>query len=70
MAVSHPRLLRGEGHDLHVEDLDAVDGTPVLDIAPWFVKFVPRGEVSQPRWPGEMLSNYGKQPKPEIQCWL
>ncbi|WP_159943324.1 MULTISPECIES: SAM-dependent methyltransferase [unclassified Nocardiopsis] len=58
IAISQPRLLRIEGHDLHVEDLDAVDGTPVLDIAPWFVEFGPRGKVRQPRWPGEMLRHY------------
>ncbi|MFY7064689.1 TrmO family methyltransferase domain-containing protein [Nocardiopsis changdeensis] len=58
IAVSHPRLLSVEGRDLHVEDLDAVDGTPVYDIAPWFAEFGPRGEVNQPSWPGEMLSRY------------
>ncbi|MEE2053209.1 hypothetical protein [Nocardiopsis tropica] len=32
-------LLRVEERDLHVEDLDAGDGTPVLDLAPWFAEF-------------------------------
>ena len=58
IAVSHPRLLKVKGRDLHVEDLDAVDGTPVYDIAPWFAEFGPRGETSQPSWPGEMLGRY------------
>ncbi|WP_268805642.1 TrmO family methyltransferase domain-containing protein [Marinactinospora thermotolerans] len=64
IAVSHPRLLRVEGRDPHVEDLDAVRGTPVLDIAPWFTEFGPRGEVSRPRWPTEMLAGYRETPTP------
>ncbi|GAA1119386.1 TrmO family methyltransferase domain-containing protein [Nocardiopsis metallicus] len=34
IAVSYPGPLRVDGRDLHVEDLDVVDGTPVLDLAP------------------------------------
>ncbi|GFE25753.1 SAM-dependent methyltransferase [Streptomyces nigrescens] len=58
LGVSRCRLLRVDGLDLHVEDLDAVDGTPVLDIKPWFVEMGPRGEVHQPPWPTEMLRDY------------
>lgn len=55
LAVSYPRLLDVQGRDLVVTDLDAVDGTPVLDIAPYFTQMGPRGDIHQPRWPGEML---------------
>ncbi|MFE9367852.1 TrmO family methyltransferase [Streptomyces sp. NPDC006978] len=58
LAVSHPRLLGVEGHDLLVTDLDAVDGTPVIDLAPYFQEMGPRGAVRQPAWPGEMLTDY------------
>lgn len=58
IGISQPRLVKVEGRDLHVLDLDAVDGTPVLDIAPWFAEFGPRGEVHQPTWPTEMLADY------------
>lgn len=59
LAISHPRLLGVEGRDLLVTDLDAVDGTPVLDLAPYFTEMGPRGGVWQPPWPGEMLGeNY------------
>jgi len=58
LGVSRCRLLRVDGLDLHVEDLDAVDGTPVLDIKPWFAGFGPRGEVREPGWPAEMLADY------------
>lgn len=55
LAVSYPRLLDVQGRDLVVTDLDAVDGTPVLDLAPYFEQMGPRGAVRQPAWPGEML---------------
>ncbi|MFE7525322.1 SAM-dependent methyltransferase [Kitasatospora sp. NPDC057542] len=58
IATSFPRLLRVDGRDLHVTDLDAVDGTPVLDLAPYFAQMGPRGEVIQPTWPAEMLADY------------
>jgi tRNA (Thr-GGU) A37 N-methylase len=58
LGVSRCRLVKVDGLDLHVEELDAVDGTPVLDIKPWFAEFGPRGKVHQPPWPGEMLRDY------------
>ncbi|MBA4859179.1 SAM-dependent methyltransferase [Nocardia farcinica] len=58
LGVSRTRLLRTDGLDLHVAELDAVDGTPVLDIKPWFAEFGPRGEVRQAAWATEMLRDY------------
>jgi tRNA (Thr-GGU) A37 N-methylase len=58
LGVSRCRLLKVDGLDLHVEDLDAVAGTPILDIKPWFVDFGPRGEVHQASWTTEMLGDY------------
>ncbi|WP_033355209.1 SAM-dependent methyltransferase [Kitasatospora aureofaciens] len=67
LAVSFPRLLRVDGRDLHVTDLDAVDGTPVYDLVVPFEEMGPRGERRQPAWPGEMLVNYwspaGERPR-------
>jgi tRNA (adenine37-N6)-methyltransferase len=62
LGVSRCRLLRVDGLDLHVEELDAVDGTPVLDIKPWFAEFGPRGPVRQPGWSTEMLDDYFAYP--------
>lgn len=39
-------------------DLDAIDGSPVYDLAPYFREMGPRGEVREPGWPGEMLKDY------------
>ncbi|MBS0580079.1 MAG: SAM-dependent methyltransferase [Proteobacteria bacterium] len=52
------RVLRVEGGRLHVEGLDAIDGTPVLDIKPWVVEFGPRGTVRQPAWMSELMTRY------------
>lgn len=58
LGVSRCRLIKVDGLDLHVEELDAVHGTPVLDIKPWFSEFGPRGEVHQADWSTQMLRPY------------
>jgi tRNA-Thr(GGU) m(6)t(6)A37 methyltransferase TsaA len=52
------RVLRVEGLCLHVQGLDAIDGSPVLDLKPWVREFGPRGEVHQPAWIGELMERY------------
>jgi tRNA-Thr(GGU) m(6)t(6)A37 methyltransferase TsaA len=52
------RILRVEGGLLYVEGLDAIDGTPVLDIKPWVAEFGPRGAVHQPAWITELMRRY------------
>jgi tRNA-Thr(GGU) m(6)t(6)A37 methyltransferase TsaA len=49
-------------HELSVEvtDLDAIDGTPVLDIKPYMREFGPRGETRQPAWASELMAGYWK----------
>jgi tRNA (Thr-GGU) A37 N-methylase len=63
LAQSFPRLLKVDGLDLHVTDLDAIDGSPVYDLAPYFREMGPRGEVREPAWPGEMLADYWDTPQ-------
>jgi tRNA (adenine37-N6)-methyltransferase len=41
-----------------VRGLDAIDGTPVLDLKPYMVEFAPRGTVRQPAWSRELMQNY------------
>ncbi len=41
-----------------VVGLDAVDGTPVLDVKPYLAEFAPRGEVHQPAWSTELMVDY------------
>lgn len=52
------RILRREGRRLFVTELDAIDGTPVLDIKPLMSEFLPRGEVRQSSWSHELMRLY------------
>jgi tRNA-Thr(GGU) m(6)t(6)A37 methyltransferase TsaA len=56
------RILRREGSRLHVEGLDAIDGTPVVDIKPVFAEFLPREAVRQPAWSHELMRDYWSPP--------
>ena len=54
------RLLKHEGNTITVQGLDAIDGTPVLDIKPVMKEFLPREDVIQPDWVSELMKNYWK----------
>jgi tRNA (adenine37-N6)-methyltransferase len=41
-----------------VRGLDAIDGTPVLDLKPYMVEFAPRTRVHQPAWSHELMREY------------
>ncbi len=47
-----------EGLTVKVVGLDAIDGTPVLDLKPWVREFGPRGEVRQPAWMDALMAGY------------
>ena len=46
------------GLQIRVHELDAVDGTPVLDVKPYLKGFAPRGEVREPPWAAELMAGY------------
>ena len=52
------RVLGVDGRVLRVAELDAVDGTPVLDIKPVMREFLPRQAVRQPPWVAELMREY------------
>jgi tRNA-Thr(GGU) m(6)t(6)A37 methyltransferase TsaA len=52
------RLERVDELALHVRGLDAIDGTPVLDIKPVMKGFLPRGEIQEPAWAAEIMKDY------------
>ena len=58
LGVSVCRLLAVEGTVLTLQGLDAIDGTPVLDIKPVIKGFLPRGEIRQPQWADEIMKDY------------
>jgi tRNA-Thr(GGU) m(6)t(6)A37 methyltransferase TsaA len=47
-----------DGLRLTVRGLDALDGTPVLDVKPYLPEFAPRGEIRVPRWSSELMARY------------
>jgi tRNA-Thr(GGU) m(6)t(6)A37 methyltransferase TsaA len=55
------RLVKVDGATITVSGLDAIDGTPVLDIKPVMRGFLPRGEVHEPQWATELMLEYWKR---------
>jgi tRNA (Thr-GGU) A37 N-methylase len=51
-------LVSASGLTIEVVGLDAIDGTPVLDVKPYMIGFAPRGEVREPRWATELMAEY------------
>lgn len=58
LGVSVCRILGVEGTVLHVAGLDAIDGTPVLDIKPVMTGFQPRGTIREPDWARAIMEKY------------
>jgi tRNA-Thr(GGU) m(6)t(6)A37 methyltransferase TsaA len=52
------RIVSVSGRRLEVEGLDAIDGTPVLDIKPYMAGFAPRGTMREPEWAAEIMAGY------------
>jgi tRNA (adenine37-N6)-methyltransferase len=64
LGVSRCELAAVDGLRLEVVGLDAVDGSPVLDVKPWISGFAPRGQVTEPRWASELMAGYWGTPDP------
>lgn len=60
IGLSRAEIVRVEGRSLYVRGLDAIHGTPVLDIKPWMAEFAPRGATRQPGWVAELMADYYK----------
>jgi tRNA-Thr(GGU) m(6)t(6)A37 methyltransferase TsaA len=60
LGVSRCRLVRVDGRRLVVRDLDAIDGSPVIDIKPYMIETAPIGEVSQPEWTRALMADYDR----------
>ena len=58
------RVVRRDARRLDVAELDAIDGTPVLDIKPVMQEFLPREPVSQPQWSHELMAAYWQRRHP------
>ena len=61
LGLTTVKLISREGRKLIMNHLDAIDGTPVIDIKPVMSTFLPdKNEVREPFWVGEMLKDYWK----------
>lgn len=58
LGVTVCRIIGVTGLALKVEGLDAIDGTPVIDIKPVMAGFLPRGTLREPDWAGTIMADY------------
>ena len=58
LGVTVCRLLGADDLTIRVRGLDAIDGTPVLDVKPYMSGFAPRGPVMEPAWAEELMADY------------
>lgn len=58
VGVTTCEILGVSDRRLRVRGLDAIDGTPVIDIKPYMTGFAPRSEVEEPEWAGELMAGY------------
>lgn len=58
IGVSVCSIVSVVGTRLEVEGLDAIDGTPVVDIKPVLAGFLPRGAVREPDWAEAIMADY------------
>lgn len=60
IGLTRATIIKCEGRVLTVRGLDAIDGTPVLDVKPWMDEFAPIGATRQPEWASELMRDYFK----------
>ena len=60
IGLSTVELLEHRERIIKVRLLDAIDGTPVLDIKPVFKEFQVSNNIKQPHWVEDLMKNYWK----------
>ena len=58
LGVTICEIVSVQGLVLTVRGLDAIDGTPVLDIKPYMTGFAARGPVREPAWAQALMDDY------------
>jgi tRNA-Thr(GGU) m(6)t(6)A37 methyltransferase TsaA len=58
IGVTTCELVGVDGRRVLVRGLDAIDGTPVLDLKPYMAEFAPRTAVREPAWAHELMRDY------------
>jgi len=62
IAVSVCCIVAVDGTAVEVEGLDAVDGSPVLDLKPVWSGNLPAGPLREPGWAQEIMQRYWSSP--------
>ncbi|MEP6514392.1 MAG: TrmO family methyltransferase [Parafilimonas sp.] len=63
LGLTIAELVKKEERILLVKNLDAVDGTHVMDIKPVMKEFLPITQIRQPAWATELMKDYWKNNK-------
>jgi tRNA (adenine37-N6)-methyltransferase len=58
IAVTAVKIIAVDKNRLIVQGLDAINGTPVLDIKPYFQQFDSRPNASVPEWVNRLMTDY------------
>jgi tRNA-Thr(GGU) m(6)t(6)A37 methyltransferase TsaA len=58
IGITSVEIIRVERNIVYVKGLDAIEGTPVLDIKPYFPAFDCRGEAITPEWVERLMKDY------------
>ncbi|MEX1217284.1 MAG: TrmO family methyltransferase [Acidimicrobiales bacterium] len=58
LGVTTCEIVSVTSSSVRVRGLDAIDGTPVVDLKPYMTGFAPRTEVRQPQWAIDLMANY------------
>ncbi|WP_312128317.1 tRNA (N6-threonylcarbamoyladenosine(37)-N6)-methyltransferase TrmO [Lysinibacillus capsici] len=58
LGITMVELLEVKHRTLIVKGLDAIDGTPIIDIKPVMKEFLPKSTVKQPAWSTDLMKEY------------
>lgn len=58
LGLTAVKIIEVKEKSVIVKGLDAIDGTPVLDIKPVLKEFLPNDEIKQPGWASELMKTY------------
>ena len=58
IGVTVCKIISVIGTVVEVEGLNAIDGTPILDIKPVLREFLPREDIREPAWASELMKDY------------
>ncbi|KGA81396.1 tRNA (N6-threonylcarbamoyladenosine(37)-N6)-methyltransferase TrmO [Lysinibacillus fusiformis] len=58
IGITMVELVEVKQRTLIVKGLDAIDGTPIIDMKPVMKEFLPKGVIKQPAWSTDLMKAY------------